>query len=76
MSTEMQNCQNLPAIVGTERILDRLDRVERIMTERFENITARMSARQVLIILLTSFQTTNEFELATTIPLRELRTLS
>lgn len=45
LSIEMQNCQNLPAIAGTERILERFDRLERTMTEQFERITARMTAR-------------------------------
>lgn len=55
LSTELQHCQNLPAIAGSQRILDaldrlneRLDRIEqnvRNIDARVENITARMIAR-------------------------------
>ncbi|RMY32399.1 hypothetical protein D0866_06637 [Hortaea werneckii] len=47
LSTELQHCQNLPAIAGTQLILDTLNRVnERLdrIEQNLENITARMSA--------------------------------
>ncbi|RMY96266.1 hypothetical protein D0861_00185 [Hortaea werneckii] len=47
LSTELQHCQNLPAIAGSQRILDALDRLnERLdrIEQNVENITARMSA--------------------------------
>lgn len=47
LSTELQHCQNLPAIAGAQIILDTLQRVnERLdrIEQNVANITARMSA--------------------------------